>query len=102
VAAPPPPRRRVFYVRTAALLILLFLAGRVYWLATSVRPARLLQVVQLTQSGRVEFNDGVASDGSRVYFSEREGGRWSLAQVSAEGPGLRGRRKSGGPGGADP
>jgi Tol biopolymer transport system component/DNA-binding winged helix-turn-helix (wHTH) protein len=89
-AAPPPAptsfaRRRHIYVRGIGLIIVLFLAVRIYWLVTSVRPARVFDVVQLTQSGRAEFNDGVATDGSRVYFTQREGGRWSLAQVSVQG-----------------
>lgn len=83
--APPPAGRRAIYGRVAALIVVLFLAVRLYWLATSVRPARLVQVVQLTQTGRVELGNGLATDGTRVYFTERDGGRWSLAQVSVEG-----------------
>jgi Tol biopolymer transport system component/DNA-binding winged helix-turn-helix (wHTH) protein len=82
---PTPPRRRAIYVRTIALISVLFVIVRVYWLVTSVQPARVLRVVQLTQTGRAESSDGVACDGSRVYFTERDGGRWSLAQVSVEG-----------------
>jgi len=83
--APSPPRRRGIYGRLAALIVILFLAVRLYWLATSVQPARLVQVVQLTQTGRIELGNGVATDGTRVYFTQRDGGRWSLAQVSVEG-----------------
>jgi len=82
---PAPRRRRASYVRVAAIVVILFVLVRVYWLVTSVQPARLLQAVQLTQTGRAEFSDGVACDGSRVYFTEREGGRWSLSQVSVQG-----------------
>jgi len=86
--APPPPapqRRRAIYGRVAALIVVLFLAVRIYWLATSVQPARLVQVVQLTQTGRIELGNGVATDGTRVYFTQRDAGGWSLAQVSVEG-----------------
>lgn len=89
LAPPPatlsPPRRRGLYGRAAALIVILFLAGRLYWLATSVPPARLVQVVQLTQTGRIELGNGLATDGTRVYFTQRDAGRWSLAQVSVEG-----------------
>ena len=87
IAPPPPapPRRRGIYGRVAALIVVLFLAGRLYWIATSLRPARLVQVVQLTQTGQIELGNGVATDGTRVYFTQRDGGRWSLAQVSVEG-----------------
>jgi Tol biopolymer transport system component/DNA-binding winged helix-turn-helix (wHTH) protein len=84
-APPAPPRRRAIYGRVAALIVVLFLAVRLYWLATSVQPARLVQVVQLTQTGRIELGNGVATDGTRVYFTQRDAGRWSLAQVSVEG-----------------
>jgi Tol biopolymer transport system component/DNA-binding winged helix-turn-helix (wHTH) protein len=83
--APALPRRRGIYGRIAALIVILFLAVRIYWLATSVRPASLVQVVQLTQTGHIELGNGVATDGTRVYFTQRDGGRWSLAQVSVEG-----------------
>jgi Tol biopolymer transport system component/DNA-binding winged helix-turn-helix (wHTH) protein len=87
VAPPPPapPRRRRIYVRAAALIVVVFLVVRIYLVATQVRPARLVQVVQLTQTGQVELGTGVATDGTRVYFTQRDGGRWSLAQVSVEG-----------------
>ena len=87
IAPPPPapPRRRGIYARVAALIVVLWLAGRLYWLATQIRPARLVQVVQLTQTGQVEIGNGVATDGTRVYFTQRDAGRWSLAQVSVEG-----------------
>jgi hypothetical protein len=83
--APPPLAAARSTSARAALIVVLFVAVRLYWLATSVRPARLVQVVQLTQTGRVELGTGVATDGTRVYFTQRDGGRWSLAQVSVEG-----------------
>jgi len=88
IAPPPPPvpsRRRAIYARVAATIVVLWLAGRIYWLTTAIRPPRLVQVVQLTQTGQIELGHGVATDGTRVYFTQRDGGRWSLAQVSVEG-----------------
>ena len=88
ILAPPPPaipRRRGIYGRIIGLGVLLFFAVRIYWLSTQVRPARLVQVVQLTQTGQIELGNGVATDGTRVYFTQRDAGRWSLAQVSVEG-----------------
>jgi Tol biopolymer transport system component/DNA-binding winged helix-turn-helix (wHTH) protein len=83
--APAPPRRRGIYGRVIALIVVLFFAVRIYWLSTQVRPARLVQVVQLTQTGQIALGNGVATDGTRVYFTQRDAGRWSLAQVSVEG-----------------
>ena len=82
---PPPPSRRAIYTRIAGAAVILFLAVRIYWLSTSVRPASLIRVVQLTQTGQIELGHGAATDGTRVYFTERDAGRWSLAQVSVEG-----------------
>ena len=82
-AHPHPLRRRI--VRLVALGVVVFFAVRIYWLSTQVRPARLLQVVQLTQTGQIELGTGVSTDGTRVYFTQRDAGRWSLAQVSVEG-----------------
>jgi DNA-binding winged helix-turn-helix (wHTH) protein/Tol biopolymer transport system component len=82
---PTPPRRRRKFVRAAALIVVVFLAARIYLVSTTVRPARLVQVVQLTQTGQVELEHGAATDGTRVYFTQRDAGRWSLAQVSVEG-----------------
>lgn len=85
IAPTAPPRRRRKYVRAAALIVVVFLAVRIYLVATTVRPPRLLQVVQLTQTGQVELGNGAATDGTRVYFTQRDSGRWSLAQVSVGG-----------------
>ena len=68
------------------VLIAASLAGGLalaHWLA--LRPPRVLQVVQLTQTGRVEIDDGMATDGSRLFFTERTGGNWLLAQVPVQG-----------------
>ncbi len=39
----------------------------------------------MTQTGRVELDNGISTDGTRVFFTQRDAGRWSLAQVSVEG-----------------
>jgi len=49
------------------------------------RAPRVSRVLQITQIGRVELGNNIATDGSRIFFTERSGGRWSLAQVSVEG-----------------
>ena len=45
----------------------------------------VLRTVRLTHSGRVEPSAAILTDGPRIYFSERSGGQWSLAQMSVEG-----------------
>jgi Tol biopolymer transport system component/DNA-binding winged helix-turn-helix (wHTH) protein len=52
------------------------------------RPLPLPHVVrtlQITHVGRVEPFSRTLTDGSRIYFTERMGGTWGLAQVSERG-----------------
>ncbi|MGC9945605.1 MAG: protein kinase [Bryobacteraceae bacterium] len=80
-------RRNRFGVVAGALIAATLAGGLAleYWLGAFARPLRVSQAVQLTQTGRVEIGNGVATDGSRIYFTERTGGEWSLAQVSVNG-----------------
>jgi hypothetical protein len=57
----------------------------IYWLGAPWRPLRVSQVERLTQIGRVEIGGRIVNDGPKLYFTERTGGRWSLAQVPATG-----------------
>jgi len=80
-------RRNRFAVVAAALIAATLASGLAlaYGLGAFKRPPRVMQVAQLTQTGRVDISFGIVTDGSRIYFTERTGGRWSLAQVSATG-----------------
>jgi len=72
----------------ASALIAATLAGGLaleYWLGAFARTPRVSQVLQLTQTGRAAIGNGVATDGSQIYFTERTGGQWSLARVSVKG-----------------
>jgi eukaryotic-like serine/threonine-protein kinase len=55
----------------------------VAWLHSPLPPPRILATTQLTHDGRAKHN--LVTDGSRLYFSERSGGRDEVAQVSATG-----------------
>jgi Tol biopolymer transport system component/DNA-binding winged helix-turn-helix (wHTH) protein len=46
---------------------------------------KVLRSVQLTRFGRAEPGGPVLTDGSRLYFTERIGGSWWLAQVAEQG-----------------
>ena len=77
--------RRNRIAASAAAFVATVLAGGLLvesWLIP--RSPRALQVVQLTQTGRVNTGLGVVTDGSRVYFTEGDPGNW-IAQVSAKG-----------------
>jgi len=76
-----PQLRYLIVLAVVGMLVLLPL----YRFGTAARPPRVLDVVQLTRTGRAEAANGVVTDGTRVYFTERNGGHWSLAQVSVHG-----------------
>jgi Tol biopolymer transport system component/DNA-binding winged helix-turn-helix (wHTH) protein len=46
---------------------------------------RVVRSQQLTHSGRVDPWASVVTDGSRIYFTEREGDHWNLMQTSVSG-----------------
>ena len=77
----PGPSRRWWLAVPAVILLSL---GAIRLLITARSPG-MLRTVQLTCTGRVEPFNIILTDGSRIYFDERLGGRWSLAQVSVEG-----------------
>ncbi|HKN60344.1 MAG TPA: winged helix-turn-helix domain-containing protein [Candidatus Acidoferrales bacterium] len=49
------------------------------------RPPHIIAVQQLTHDGHAEFTSDMVTDGVRLYFTERTGGKWSIAQVSVSG-----------------
>ncbi|HET6181704.1 MAG TPA: winged helix-turn-helix domain-containing protein [Candidatus Sulfotelmatobacter sp.] len=62
------------------------LGALVVWTFLRTVPTpRVVRTVQVTQFGRAEPFSRVLPDGSRVYFTERLGGIWSLAQISEQG-----------------
>ncbi len=75
-----PSRRWVIALPAAILLALI-----AFRLLAPSRSPGTLRTVQLTHTGRVEPFTVILTDGSRIYFDQRNGGQWSLAQVSAEG-----------------
>ena len=84
-AAPERPAHfpyRRWAIALAAVIVLGVLAFR---LLMPPRSPGILRTVQLTHTGRVEPFSVILTDGSRLYFDERTGGQWSLAQVSVEG-----------------
>jgi Tol biopolymer transport system component len=75
--------RRV--VKWAALgLALLIVVAATVWLATPAPEPKVLKSDQITADGR-EKQEGLATDGARVYFIEQASTGWVIAQVSASG-----------------
>jgi serine/threonine protein kinase/Tol biopolymer transport system component len=80
-------RRNRASVKTSLLSAMCVLAALALlnWLRGPSRIPRVLQVEQITQSGHVEIGGRIVAVGSNLLFTERNGGRWSLAQVPASG-----------------
>lgn len=58
----------------------------VSWMFLRAEPApQLIGVRQLTHYGRAEYTSQMVTDGARLYFTERTGGHWDVAQVSIAG-----------------
>jgi len=77
----PRPSRRWWLALPA---VIAFGLVAVLLLAPS-HPPSVVRTVQLTHTGRAELYAAILTDGARIYFNERSGGTWSLAQVSVEG-----------------
>lgn len=79
----PAPGRRWARLALGALTIVGALTVSFF-----LRPApmpRVSRAIRLTRSGRVEPSGRVVTDGPRLYFTERLGGTWGLAQVPEQG-----------------
>lgn len=83
VPAPSKPRRRAAWL---TILATVFVAscGLLYRLAFPP-PLRVTQITRLTNSGHLDPWGGLTSDGSRLFFLEREGDHWNTRQVSVAG-----------------
>ncbi|HEV2388372.1 MAG TPA: winged helix-turn-helix domain-containing protein [Candidatus Acidoferrales bacterium] len=76
-------RRRLALLTAVATFVVTALVS-FWWLSPPPLP-KVIRSVRITHSGRVESWGRVVRDGQRLYFLEREGNRWNLAQTSAEG-----------------
>jgi len=56
-----------------------------FWLLSPNPAPRVLRMTQITHSGRVDTGLPMASDGSKIYFLERDGDHWNLMQTSVSG-----------------
>ncbi|HWW16685.1 MAG TPA: winged helix-turn-helix domain-containing protein [Candidatus Dormibacteraeota bacterium] len=85
VALTPPHSKRKWSAALISLaLVVIVASGLIYRLAFP--PAlRVTQVTRLTNSGQLEAWGGLNSDGSRLFFLDREGDHWNTRQVSVAG-----------------
>ena len=69
----------------AGALLIIAVAGMLNWLLWPSPAPRALGTTQLTHSGRAWWAQKLLTDGVRLYFAERIGGREALAWVPIEG-----------------
>jgi Tol biopolymer transport system component/DNA-binding winged helix-turn-helix (wHTH) protein len=70
---------------TALVLLGATLGAIAVWIFRPVSMPKVARSVRITSIGSVEPFSQALTDGSRIFFTERMGGRWSLAQVSEGG-----------------
>jgi len=66
-------------------LAILFGSWFLFFIVYPVPHPSLQHMVRITNAGDIDESGGVVSDGSRIFFLQRVGGRWHLMQTSVEG-----------------
>lgn len=64
---------------------ILFGSWLLFYIVYPVPRPSVQRMNQLTYGGRIDEWGGIVSDGTRIFFLEREGDHWSLMQTSVEG-----------------
>jgi Tol biopolymer transport system component/DNA-binding winged helix-turn-helix (wHTH) protein len=67
---------------TAAIL---FGSWLLFYIVYPVPHPSVQRTARITNAGDIDESGGIVSDGSRIFFLERFGGRWHLMQTSVEG-----------------
>src|SRR5271169_6578610 len=80
-----PLRRGRKWLPIAATVALVLLTVVFMYRQIFPAPPRVVQIEQITQSGRVDIWQRVISDGSRLFFLEREGDHWDNLEISTVG-----------------
>lgn len=84
----PAPAGRVSWQgrKIAGLVLAAAIGALAVWALSRPAPLpRVLRAIRLTHSGGVEPSGRVLTDGPRLYFTERIGGTWRLAQIPQQG-----------------
>jgi Tol biopolymer transport system component/DNA-binding winged helix-turn-helix (wHTH) protein len=88
---PPSPslesnrKRNLVWLGVAAGSIFCTMAATMLYQFLYGRPIHAGHIQQLTRSGRMDGFQPIRTDGSRVFYLEREGDHWNNMQVSAAG-----------------
>ncbi len=64
---------------------ILFTSWLLFFMLYPVPRPGVQRMIRITNAGGIDEWGGVVSDGTRIFFLERDGGRWNLMQTSVEG-----------------
>jgi Tol biopolymer transport system component/DNA-binding winged helix-turn-helix (wHTH) protein len=64
---------------------ILFGSWLLFYIVYPVPRPSVQRMVRITNAGDIDETGGIVSDGARIFFLERFGGRWRLMQTSVEG-----------------
>jgi Tol biopolymer transport system component/DNA-binding winged helix-turn-helix (wHTH) protein len=64
---------------------ILFGSWLLFYIVYPVPRPSVQRMNRITYGGRIDEWGGIVSDGTRIFFLERDGGHWSLMQTSVEG-----------------
>ncbi|HME12806.1 MAG TPA: winged helix-turn-helix domain-containing protein [Candidatus Acidoferrum sp.] len=64
---------------------ILFASWLVFYIVYPVPRPSVQRMNRITYGGRIDEWGGIVSDGTRIFFLEREGNHWSLMQTSVQG-----------------
>ena len=85
VVTPPVSRARWTAARLVALGVVLVAAGWLLYRLVFPPAPRVTHIARLTTSGHLDPWGELASDGSRLFFLEREADHWNDRQISTAG-----------------
>ncbi len=83
---PMAPARRQSYIWMFSAGLAAGIAF-IFWWLNPLPPPRILRIVRITRSGRIDTPWKLNTDGNRIYFMERYGDHWQLTQTSLGGGG---------------
>src|SRR6267143_1225406 len=64
---------------------ILFGSWLLFFIVYPVPRPSVQRMTRITNGGRIDDRGGIVSDGTRIFFLQRDGGHWSLMQTSVEG-----------------
>jgi Tol biopolymer transport system component/DNA-binding winged helix-turn-helix (wHTH) protein len=77
--------RKFAWLSIATAGIFCVVAGMLLYQRLYGRPIHTGQIEQLTHAGRMDAYQPLTTDGSRIFFLEREGDHWNNMQIAATG-----------------